>query len=403
MTNALLPTNAGIEDFAATQPHASPCAERSGSPSLMQSKIMMVDDEPTNVKVVQRVLELKGYQRFITTTDSREALGLMVREAPDCVLLDLMMPHVSGLDILAAMRTSPDLAHIPVIILTAVTDREIRCQALEQGATDFLTNPIDPAELAPRVGNLLAMKAYEDQLRRYNRDLENAVRRRTTQLQQAYRQVGLCLATAAEYRDNDSGLHVIRVGRYARLIGEELGIRNEQADLLEDAAQLHDVGKIGVPDAVLLKPGLLSEHEFAVMKRHCEMGDRILRTCVDEDDPASPRPYLGEGVACRVAASPLLSLASRIAMSHHEWWDGSGYPRGRRGDDIPLEGRITAVADVFDALTSKRRYKDAMSLDECFATMAEERGTHFDPAVFDAFVACREALLDVRLRYSDEG
>jgi putative two-component system response regulator len=289
-----------------------------------------------------------------------------------------------------------------VIVLTAIADRPTRCQVLAEGATDFLTKPIDPAELGPRVSNILAVKGYQDRLLRYNHDLEKAVRERTTQLEQAYRQVALCLATAAEYRDNDTGLHVIRVGRYARLIGEELGIVNDHADLLEDAAQLHDVGKIGVPDAILLKPGRLSTEEFEVLKKHCNFGDRILRTEAAEPNRPLQRTVRADGSTCRLASSPLLAMASRIALSHHEWWDGSGYPRGLAGEEIPLEGRITAVADVFDALSSKRCYKDAFPLDECFEIMQQERGTHFDPAVFDAFTACREALLEVRLRYADE-
>ncbi len=171
---------------------------------------------------------------------------------------------------------------------------------------------------------------------------------------------------------------------------------------MEDAAQLHDVGKIGVPDAILLKPGRLSVEEFEVLKKHCNFGDRILRTEAAEPNRPLQRTVRDEGAACRLAASPLLAMASRIALSHHEWWNGAGYPRGLAGEEIPLEGRITAVADVFDALSSKRCYKDAFPLDECFEIMKQERGTHFDPAVFDAFTACREALLEVRLRYADE-
>jgi putative two-component system response regulator len=400
MNNTLLPPTPQFRSCSIAPKNYSPA--RRDSLNLKQFKLMVVDDEPTNVKLVRRLLELQGYEHFITTTDSREALDLIESEQPDCVLLDLMMPHLSGVDVLRAVRGAPELEHIPVIILTAIADRPTRCQVLAEGATDFLTKPIDPAELGPRVSNILAVKGYQDQLLRYNHDLEEAVRERTVQLEQAHRQVALCLATAAEYRDNDTGLHVIRVGRYARLIGEELGIVGEQADLLEDAAQLHDVGKIGVPDAILLKPGRLSPEEFEILKKHCNFGDRILRTEAAAPSWPLQRTVREENAACRLAASPLLAMASRIALSHHEWWNGAGYPRGLAGEAIPLEGRITAVADVFDALSSKRCYKDAFPLDECFEIMQQERGTHFDPAVFDAFTACREALLEVRLRYGDE-
>jgi putative two-component system response regulator len=366
--------------------------------TLKQSKLMVVDDEPTNVKIVRRLLELEGFSQFVTTTDGRKAMTLIRDERPDCVLLDLMMPFVTGLDVLDEMRQDPATAHIPAIILTAVTDHKVRCEALQRGATDFLNKPVDPAELAPRVVNVLTAKAYQDQLLRYSQNLEAAVRERTRQLEQAYREIGLVLARAAEYRDNDTGLHVVRVGRYARLIGEELGIVGDEADLLERAAQLHDVGKIGIPDAILLKPGRLTEEEFDLMKRHCAFGDRILQPCSDDDHQTT-----GENAGTGVdgGGTPLLVMAHRIAMSHHEHWDGTGYPLGLLGEAIPLEGRITAVADVFDALSSKRCYKDSFPVDECFETMTEKRGNHFDPQVLDAFLRRRDDVVDVLMRYAD--
>jgi putative two-component system response regulator len=368
---------------------------------VKECKLMVVDDEPTNVKIVRRLLELEGFSQFVTTTDGRKAMTLIRDEKPDCVLLDLMMPFVTGLDVLDEMRHDPATAHIPAIILTAVTDHKVRCEALKRGATDFLNKPVDPAELAPRVVNVLAAKAYQDQLVEYNHSLEAAVRERTRQLEQAYREIGLVLARAAEYRDNDTGLHVVRVGRYARIIGEELGIVGDDADLLERAAQLHDVGKIGIPDSILLKPGRLTDEEFDLMKRHCAFGDRILQPYSGDE----PQLEIGDKPLSMSdgGATPLLVLAHRIAMSHHEHWDGSGYPVGLAGEAIPLEGRITAVADVFDALSSKRCYKDSFPVDECFETMAEKRGTQFDPRVLDAFLRRRDEVADVLMRYADEG
>ncbi|WP_428307295.1 HD domain-containing phosphohydrolase [Lacipirellula sp.] len=368
---------------------------------VRECKLMVVDDEPTNVKIVRRLLELEGFSQFVTTTDGRKAMTLIRDEKPDCVLLDLMMPFVTGLDVLDEMRHDPATAHIPAIILTAVTDHKVRCEALKRGATDFLNKPVDPAELAPRVVNVLAAKAYQDQLVQYNHSLEAAVRERTRLLEQAYREIGLVLARAAEYRDNDTGLHVVRVGRYARIIGEELGIVGDDADLLERAAQLHDVGKIGIPDSILLKPGRLTDEEFELMKRHCAFGDRILQP-YSGDEPQLEIGEKPQGLS-NGGATPLLVLAHRIAMSHHEHWDGSGYPVGLAGEAIPLEGRITAVADVFDALSSKRCYKDSFPVDECFDTMAEKRGTQFDPRVMDAFLRRRDEVADVLMRYADEG
>lgn len=383
---------------AADPPRAS--QQSADSASIKQCKLMVVDDEPTNVKIVRRLLELEGFSQFVTTTDGRKAMALIRDERPDCVLLDLMMPFVTGLDVLDELRHDPKTAHIPAIILTAVTDHKVRCEALKRGATDFLNKPVDPAELAPRVVNVLTAKAYQDQLLRYNHDLEAAVRERTRQLEQAYREIGLVLARAAEYRDNDTGLHVVRVGRYARLIGEELGIVDDEADLLERAAQLHDVGKIGIPDAILLKPGRLTDEEFELMKRHCTFGDRILQPYTGDEQPAAAGGA-GRLEGLGVGATPLLVLAHRIAMSHHEHWDGTGYPTGLQGEEIPLEGRITAVADVFDALSSKRCYKESFPVDECFDTMAEKRGNHFDPQVLDAFLRRRDDVVDVLMRYAD--
>ncbi len=378
------------------------CAPDARAVPVQQPKVMVVDDEPTNVKLVQRFLELEGYRRFVTTTDSRKAVRLVRDERPDCILLDLMMPYVSGLEILDELRSDPELALIPVIFLTAVTDGAVRRDALERGANDFLNKPIDPCELAPRVANVVAAKAFQDQLLGHSRDLEQAVKERTADLERAHREVAYCLARAAEYRDNDTGFHVLRVGRYARLVAEEMGMTGELLDLIEHAAQLHDVGKIGVPDAVLLKPDRLTEEEFTLMKKHCGFGKHILRQC-SEDEEIALRSHSEVGAKILDgAASPLLAMARKIALSHHEWWDGSGYPLGLRGEDIPLEGRITAVADVFDALSSKRCYKDPMPVDHCFEIMEKERGTHFDPTVYDAFLRRRKDVVDVQLRYADE-
>jgi putative two-component system response regulator len=382
-----------------------PTASQAAAPATKaakRAKLMVVDDEPTNVKLVQRFLELDGYNRFVTTTDARRAVPMAREERPDCILLDLMMPHVSGMEILDELRADEELAHIPVIFLTAVTDSATRRDALQRGANDFLNKPIDPYELAPRVANVVAAKAYQDQIIDHSRDLEQAVRERTIDLVRAHREVAYCLARAAEYRDNDTGFHVLRVGRYARLIGQEIGMSEEQLDILEHAAQLHDVGKIGVPDAVLLKPDRLTEEEFSLMKKHCGFGKRILRQC-SEDEELQLRSHSEVGAKILDgAASPLLVMARRIALSHHEWWDGSGYPLGLRGEDIPLEGRVTAIADVFDALSSKRCYKDAMPVNKCFEIMERERATHFDPNIFDGFMRRRDAIVEIQLRYADE-
>src|SRR3954466_1282307 len=239
------------------------------------AKIMIVDDDPTNIKVVRRLLEIEGYRNFVTTTDSSAAMYLIADQRPDLVLLDLMMPMVSGLDVLGNVRADTSQPFTPIIILTAATDRETRLQALEQGATDFITKPVDPSDLIPRVRNLLTMMQFQRRLKDYATGLEDAVRLRTAELEASREDVLHCLARAAEYRDHDTGQHVLRVGRYARIISEELGLPANLVRSIEQSARLHDVGKIGVPDDILLKAGELTDDEFSRMKRHSGFGKKI--------------------------------------------------------------------------------------------------------------------------------
>jgi putative two-component system response regulator len=388
---------------------ASAAQASDGSTAVKHSKVMIVDDESMNIKIVQRLLELEGYSSFVTTTDSTRAVQLILDEQPDIILLDLMMPHVSGLDLLAQLRGDAEGAFIPVIILTAVCDNDTRLSALELGATDFLNKPVDASELIPRVRNVLTVKAYQDGLERaklnlehYSHDLEAAVKQRTAELEASRRDVIHCLARAAEYRDDDTGHHVLRVGRYASLIGKALGLSDDVVHVLEQAAQLHDIGKIGIPDAVLLKPGKLTDEEFALMQKHAGLGKRILRRLpLDEETLLRQHAQVGS-LILEVGSSPVLEMAREIALTHHEWWNGTGYPLGLSGENIPLVGRITAVADVFDALSTKRCYKPAFPLEKCFEIMQQERGTHFDPRVLDAFWAVQKEVVAIQLSFADE-
>lgn len=373
-----------------------------GTCAVPNAKIVVVDDEPVNIKVVQRLLKIEGYENFVSATDAREAVALVRAESPDLVLLDLMMPYVSGLDILADLRHDIVTTHTPVIILTASTDRETRIEALRTGANDFLNKPIDPSELAPRVSNLLALKRQQDRLENYSRELEAAVRERTAELEASRRDILHCLARAAEFRDDDTGHHVLRVGRYARLLADALGNDQAYLDLIEQAAQLHDVGKIGIGDDILKKPGRLTEDEFECMQRHSSLGKRVLQRMSPQEETAL-RHHADIGAkVLGVSNSPVLDMATRIALTHHEWWNGKGYPLGLEGEDIPIEGRITAIADVFDALSTRRCYKEAFPISKCFEIMAAERGTHFDPTLLDAFFSRRTDILEVQMRYADE-
>ncbi len=381
--------------------HSPTDAARQPAVAKSEAKVMVVDDEPTNVKIVQRVLELAGFSRFVTTTDSMTAVAFMRQERPDVVMLDVMMPKVSGLDILAEVHTDDELSRLPIVILTAASDRETKLRALELGATDFLGKPLDPSELVARVRNVLAAKLLQDRLQNYSKDLEDAVRTRTAELEASRQDVIQCLARAAEYRDDDTGYHIVRVGKYARLLGQTLGLCSQDAELLEQAAQLHDVGKIGIPDAILLKPGKLTVDEYQSMKTHCEFGQHILTPASPEEELALRRHAEVGAKILEAGTSPILVLAERIAMTHHEWWDGSGYPLGLSGDGIPLAGRITAVADVYDALSSQRCYKRALPQDKCFQLMRSERGTHFDPTVLDAFLGMGSQIAAIQAAYSE--
>lgn len=365
------------------------------------AKIMIIDDEPYNVLVVKKFLQHSGYSNFLTLTESDKALRLIREEMPDIVLLDVMMPGVSGLDILRTMKHDRDLAHIPVVILTASPESHIKVQALELGATDFLSKPVETHELVLRVRNVLAAKSHFDMLSRYSVELEEQVRRRTEELAHSRKQIIYCLARAAEFRDNDTGHHVIRVGKYAGLIAKEMGFRDHQVDALEQAAQLHDVGKIGIPDAILHKPGKLDPEEYAFMQRHCGFGNKIVSSMPEHEWNALKHHTELGGLLMNVKSSPVMRLASRVALTHHEWWNGTGYPLGLSGEDIPIEGRITAVADVFDALSSKRPYKQPFPREKCFAMLEEKRGTQFDPRVLDAFFRRSKEIVEVQLQYAD--
>jgi putative two-component system response regulator len=368
---------------------------------IKQSKIMIIDDEQLVIKVVRRFLQSEGYENFVTLTQSTGAVERMEQEQPDVVLLDVMMPEVSGLEILRERRRIPSLQLTPFIILSGSQDLEVKQEALEHGATDFLGKPVEKIELTLRVKNSLLLKQQYKDLEVHAHELEQEVQERTRQLERSREQILQCLARAAEYRDNETGRHVVRVGKYARVVGERLGLPKEFCGQIELAAQLHDLGKIGIPDSILLNPGKLSEEEFAVMKRHCEIGREILDPFAADEmeelrqnksDPARLPSNL---------RSPLLVLAAKIAQTHHEKWDGTGYPLGLKGEQIPIEGRITSVSDVYDALCSVRPYKEGFSVEQALRIMLAERGTRFDPKVLDAFVDQIPRIEKIRKAYSD--
>ena len=356
--------------------------------------IMIVDDVPINAKLLRAHLQTAGYKSLRVHTDSTEVLAAIYREPPDLVLLDLMMPDVSGLEILAALRSDERMKHLPIVILTGTESSELRKRALTIGATDFLTKPVDIDELLPRVRNALLIKSYQN-------ELKQRVRERTRQLEASQLDLIHRLAKAAEFRDDETGRHVIRVGRYAGIIADELGLAVDRVEMIEQAATLHDLGKIGIPDSILHKPGKLTRDEYDTIQKHCGIGLRICESMSGDEFRLFSRHTVVGSEIMQGSSAPLLELASVVALTHHERWDGTGYPIGLSGEDIPLEGRITGVADVFDALSSRRSYKPAFPLEKCFEILEEGRATQFDPTVLDAFFHRKHDIVETQIRYAD--
>jgi putative two-component system response regulator len=365
-------------------------------------RIFIVDDEDLNIRVARKYLRTWGYETVESTNQPTEAIHRILQAQPHLVLLDVMMPEVSGLELLAQLRQIEETKHLPIVILTAHIEDSVRHEALNLGANDFLGKPIDPLELHPRVKNLLNLSAYQKWLENTSEALEAEVKRRTEALETAQHHVIHCLARASEYRDNDTGRHVIRVGAYTALIARQMGLGEEYATTIEQAAKLHDVGKIGIPDSILHKPGKLSQDERTHMETHCDLGLYVISTMNDELSTEAYKNHVQMGASILdVGDSPILSMAANIALTHHEKWDGSGYPFGLVGEQIPLEGRLTAVADVFDALSSVRPYKAAFSTVQCKEILLEGRGKHFDPTVLDAFLAAFDEAIRIRMKYAD--
>lgn len=328
-------------------------------------RILVVDDEPANTRIIGRILARAGFSEVILTNDPVQALPIFLANTPDLVLLDLQMPAMDGFQVLEQLGTViPRDTFLPILILTGDASVDARQRALRAGAKDFLLKPFDTTEVVLRIRNLLETRNLHLLLAAQNRSLETKVLERTQALSEAQIEMLQRLAAAAEVRDDETGQHTVRVGAFAGRLARELGLSTLEAELIRRTAPLHDVGKIGVPDGILLKPGRLTPDEFATMKKHTLIGARILSG----------------------GHSELLRVAERIALSHHERWDGSGYPHGLVGAAIPVEARVVAVVDFFDALTHDRPYRSAVPVPEVLDMVRAGRGSHFDPAVADAFL-----------------
>ncbi len=333
---------------------------------ILDLGILVVDDDPTNTLFLKKLLRKTGYREVVCVHSGAVAIEMVENRQIDLVVLDLHMPNMDGYEVLKHLRTSSNQSiYLPILVFTADATPQARKRALDLGATDFLTKPGDTTEILLRIRNFLTMRLlYIDQDIR-NFHLEQKVRDRTDELERSQTEVIERLAIAGEYRDEDTGGHTQRVGNMSGMIAQRMGMPSEFVRLIKLAARLHDLGKIAVSDEILRKPGKLTEEEFEAMKVHCMVGAEILKN----------------------GNTALIRMASRIAASHHERFDGTGYPSGLVGEEIPIEARIVAVADVFDALTNVRPYKAAWSVESAVAEIKSQRGKHFDPEVIDAFIA----------------
>jgi putative two-component system response regulator len=336
---------------------------------VQNARVLIVDDEQANVRILTRTLQHAGYQHIFSTSDPREARTLYIRQRPDLILLDLHMPHLDGFEVMEQLSQIAEATYLPILVLTGDLDPDTKQRALSMGAKDFVHKPFDPVDVQLRIRTLLETRFLYLRIQSQNHILEAKVRERTRALEDAQIEIIERLAMAAEFRDDNTGQHTQRVGQTSALVAQQLGWSDTQVNLIRRAAPLHDVGKIGIPDTILLKPGKLSVEEFDLIKTHTGIGARILSG----------------------SRFPLLQMAEQIALSHHEWWDGNGYTTGVKQDAIPLVGRIVAVADVFDALTQQRPYKPAWPLSDAVAEVERQRGRQFDPRVAEAFLRVMES------------
>jgi putative two-component system response regulator len=363
---------------------------------------MIVDDTTANLQVLNDALSKAGY-RVRPLRGGRQAVASALAEPPDLVLLDIRMPGLDGFEVCGQLKADERTREIPVIFISALETAEDKVRAFEVGGVDYVTKPFQMPEVLARVATHLALrhslqqiKEQQDELRQLNEGLETTVERRTAELISSRLDIVWRLSKAGEFRDEETGRHVMRVGLFAKSLAEALGLSSAEANSLFLTSPLHDVGKIGVSDTILLKPGPLTDDERAQMQQHCRIGQAILTEPVlARQFVADPLPDAGPD------GNPLLRQAATIAVSHHERWDGSGYPNRLAHEDIPLEGRIVALVDVFDALSSERPYKPPFPPERVLKIMSEGCATHFDPAVFDAFWRSRPVFGEIQQAYSD--
>jgi len=330
---------------------------------IFAAKILAIDDNILNIQILKKILTNAGFINITTTTDPTQAIDLYKEINPDLILLDLNMPKMDGFAIMMQLSIINPDDYLPILILTA-EEESIRFKALQSGAKDFLHKPYEHMEVLLRSRNIIEVRLLYNQIKNHNASLDHQVNERIKEIRDTRLEAIQRLAIAAELRDAGTGKHIYRMSRYCQILALSFGFSKEKAELLLTTSPLHDIGKIAVPDSILLKPSSLEPHEFEIIKTHTTLGAKMLSG----------------------SDSVFLKMAETIALTHHEKWDGNGYPRGLKGEEIPLVGRICAIADVFDALNSARPYKRAWSFDETMTEIARLKGSHFDPKLVDAFM-----------------
>jgi putative two-component system response regulator len=345
----------------------------------MTYKVLIVDDAEINLILFEALLKRMGNCEVVKFSSAVAGLACAKATDFDLVIVDYMMPDLNGMEFITAFRATPGREHIPVLMITANDQKQVRYDALAMGASDFLTKPVDKIEFKARVTNMLQLGASRKVLENYAVQLADEVRQATAEIRERERETVIRLSRAAEHRDPETGAHILRMAHYSELIARALGLSASDCELLLEAAPMHDLGKVGIADNILLKPGQLTPDEFEVMKQHPVIGYKILKG----------------------SASRVLQAGADIALGHHEKFDGSGYPSGLSGDAIPIFSRIVAVADVFDALTSKRPYKPAWPLERAREHIQTHAGSHFDPVCVAVFFANWERVLEIAQTFKD--